>query len=95
MTPKWIRFLGGTLLAGALALGTVGFVAAQDPGGANGAGMMNGANGAGMMNGANGAGMMNGANGAGMESLHDQMVASGVCDQAQMQSIHTDENPSR
>ncbi|MEO8462042.1 MAG: hypothetical protein ABI555_02430 [Chloroflexota bacterium] len=94
MTPKMIRFLGGSLLAGALALGTVGFVAAQDPSsevgpagmptGATGAGLMNGATGARMMNGATGAGMMSGAQLQQMASLHDQM-----------QSVHTGETPSR
>ena len=59
-----------------------------------GAGMMGGLMGAGMMG---GAGMMNGQMGAGtmtseqleqMNALHDQMVASGTCDPAQMQQFH-------
>ncbi len=66
-----------------------------------GAGMMGGQNGAGMMGGAGkmgGNGMLGGQMGRGtltpeqlekMDALHDQMVASGTCDPAQMQQFHT------
>ena len=65
--------------------------------------MMGGQMGAGMMGGQMGAGMMGGQMGAGtmtteqleqMDALHDQMVASGTCDPAQMQQLHAQLFPS-
>jgi hypothetical protein len=67
------------------------------PGMMGGAGMMGGQMGAGMMGGQMSAGMMGGQMGAGtmtseqlekMDALHDQMVAFGTCDPAQMQQFH-------
>ena len=73
----------------------------------NGAGMMGGSGmtgGAGMMGGSGmtgGAGMMGGSGMtmtteqlAQMDVLHDQMVASGACTQAQMQQLHAQHHPS-
>ena len=99
MTSKRIGLLTGSLLAGALLLGTAGLVVAQDPtpsptptpwtvapGGMMGGGMMGG----GMMGG-QGAGMMGGMSGDQLEWMdqhHDRMVEDGSCDPADMQEFH-------
>jgi Spy/CpxP family protein refolding chaperone len=105
MASKRIGILAGGALAGALLLGTAGLAFAQDPtptsgaGSSSGAGMMGGQGAAGMMGGQGAAGMMGGAMDHGsltpeqlqkMDALHDQMVASGTCDPAQMQQLHTE-----
>ena len=110
MTTKRRGLVAGGLLAGALLLGTAGLVAAQDPTttptanpGWGGAGMMggqlNGQLGAGMMG-----GQMNGQLGAGMmtpelfeqmDAIHDQMVASGGANYAQMDAMHAQHHPTR
>jgi len=104
MASKRMRFLGSGLLAGALALGTAGLVAAQDPtptpaqnpGWVGSVGMMGGQYGpATMMGGQYGAGMMTGAQSQQMATLHDQMAASAACDSSQMQSLHAQRAPSR
>ena len=109
MASKRIGLAAGGLLAGALLLGTAGLVAAQDPTtptpsptAVGSGGMMGGQMGAGMMGGQMGAGMMGGQMGtmtAGqleqMDALHDQMIASGVCDPAQMQASHAQLNTNR
>ena len=83
--------LAGGTLAGVLLLGTPGLVLAQDPtpsptaSPSYGRGMMGGA---GMMGGQMGAGMMTSEQLEQMDALHDQMVASGTCDPAQMQQFH-------
>ena len=104
MTRKRIGILAGGALAGALLLGTAGLALAEGPSPSPttpswGSGMMGG--GSGMMGG--GSGMMGGGTGmmgqAGhmnltadqwkqMDALHDQMIASGTCDPAQMQQFH-------
>lgn len=56
-----------------------------------GAGMMGGQMGAGMMSGQMGAGMMGTLTGAQLEqmiALHDQMLATGECDEAKMHALH-------
>ena len=84
--------------------GMTGGAGMMSGGMAGGAGMMGGAGmgGAGMMGGA-GAGMMGGQMDTGtmtsdqleqMDKLHDQMVASGTCEQAQMQEHHAQHHPS-
>lgn len=102
MRSKRLRILAGGALAGTLLLGTAGLVAAQDPtptpspsmGGAGmigGAGMMGSAGmmgGAGTMGGAMSPGTMTSEPMEQMYALHDQMVASGACDPAQMRQFH-------
>ena len=113
MTSRRIGFVAGGLLAGAVLMGTAGFVAAEDPtatkpSGSAGmmagqmGGMMGGQKGAGMMGGQMGTGMMGGQMGTltadqfkQMDELHDQMLASGVCDPAQMQAFHAQLNANR
>jgi hypothetical protein len=58
-------------------------------GGQMGAGMMGGQMGAGMM----GANTMTSDQLAQMDALHDQMIASGTCDPALMQSFHDQHDP--
>ena len=92
MTTKRVGMLAGTVLSGALILGTAGLTLAQDPtptpstspGSEMPGGMMGG--GTGMMGG--GTGMMSADQLRQMTSLHDQMVTSGTCDSAQMQQMH-------
>ncbi len=92
MTTKRLGILGGAL-AGTLLLATAGLVAAQDPTPSpstmGGAGM-----GAGMMNGQMGAGMMAPDQLEQMAALHDQMVATGAGDPAQMQQLHAQHHPT-
>ena len=107
MTSRRIGFVAGGLLAGAVLMGTAGFVAAEDPTATqpSGAGMMAGQMGGqmgGMMGGQKGAGMMGGQMGTltadqfkQMDELHDQMLASGVCDPAQMQAFRAQLNANR
>ncbi len=97
MTTKRVSLLTGTILGGALLLGTAGLVFAQDPttspspwatSGMSG-GMMGG-QGLGMMGG-QGLGMMGGM-GAGqmsdMTAMHAAMGQDGSCDPKLMQSMH-------
>jgi len=96
MTTKRVGMLAGTVLSGALILGTAGLTLAQDPtptpstspGWEMPGGMMGG--GTGMMGNMemNGTGMMSADQLRQMTSLHDQMVTSGTCDSAQMQQMH-------
>jgi len=90
------------MLAGALLLGTAGLAAAQDPTTTptpnpawGGAGMMGGQGGAGMMGGQGGAGMMTPELFQQMSVIHDQMVASGGADYAQMDAMHAQHHPTR
>jgi hypothetical protein len=69
-------------------------------GGQSGVGMMGGQSGVGMMGGQSGVGMMGGQSGVGMmgnlspdelqkmRALHDEMLASGRCDPADMAELH-------
>ncbi len=99
MNTKRRGLIAGGMLAGALLLGTAGFVAAQDPsatpawGGA--AGMMSGQGAAAMMGGQNGAGMMTPELLKQMDAIHDQMVASGGANHAQMNAMHARHHPTR
>lgn len=97
MTTKRRGLVAGGLLAGALLLGTAGLVAAQDPTttptanpGWGGAGMMGG-----QMNGQMGAGMMTPELFEQMDAIHDQMVASGGANYAQMDAMHAQHHPTR
>ena len=58
-------------------------------------GMMGGQMGAGMMGGTGmmGTGTMTSEQLEQMDALHDQMVANGTCDPAQMQSLHAQHHP--
>ena len=100
MASKRIGLVTGGLLAGALLLGTAGLVAAQDPTtptpsptAVGSGGMMGGQMGAGMMGGQ--MGTMTAGQLEQMDALHDQMIASGVCDPAQMQASHAQLNTNR
>ena len=97
MTTKRRGLVAGGLLAGALLLGTAGLVAAQDPTtsptanpGWGGAGVMGG-----QMNGQMGAGMMTPELFEQMDAIHDQMVASGGANYAQMDAMHAQHHPTR
>lgn len=94
MASKPIRALVGGLLAGALALGAAGLVAAEDPiptatPAPSGAGMMG--NGAGMM----GTDTMDEAHHQQMLTMHDQMARSGGCDPSHMGALPSEPTPSR
>ena len=101
MATKRINILAGTILGGALLLGTAGLALAQDPGtdpsprtvpGMSG-GMMSG----GMSGGAMSGGMMGGQgmDGAQMAAMHASMGQDGTCDPALMQSMHQQDKPTR
>ena len=97
MTTKRRGLVAGGLLAGALLLGTAGLVAAQDPTTTptanpawGGAGMMGG-----QMGGQMGAGMMTPELFEQMDAIHDQMVASGGANNAQMDAMHAQHHPTR
>ncbi|MEK6720070.1 MAG: hypothetical protein AABZ33_05290 [Chloroflexota bacterium] len=93
MTTKRQGFIAGGILAGALLLGTAGLAAAQDPTSSPAPNPMWTGPGSGMT----GAGM-SGQMGAGMsgqmQAQHDQMVASGACDDAQMGAMHAQHHPT-
>ena len=93
MTTKRRGLVAGGLLAGALLLGTAGLVAAQDPTTTPTANP--GWGGAGMMNGQMGSGMMTPELFEQMDAIHDQMVASGGANNAQMDAMHAQHHPTR
>lgn len=111
MTTKRRGLIAGLVIVGALALGTAGWVAAQDPtatpapsptwmgrdgmGSPMGPGMMGGQMGPGMMGGQGGAGMMTADHLEQMTALHDRMAESGACDPALMQELHAQHHPTR
>ena len=86
MTSKRLGILAGGALVGTLLLGMAGLVAAQDPTATPTPSM-----GPGMMG---GTGMMTSEQLEQMDALHDEMVASGTCDQAQMQQFHAQHHPA-
>ena len=104
MNTKRVSILAGTILSGALLLGTAGLVFAQDPttspspsatsgmsgGMMGGQGQMRGQI-QGMMSG-QGLGTMGGGMGAGqmpdMTAMHAAMGQDGTCDPKLMQSLH-------
>ena len=103
MASKRIGILAGGALAGALLLGTAGLALAQDPTPSptanpmGGSGMMGGSGTMGSNGMVSSSGMMGGQMGAGtltpdqrekMDAFHDQMLASGACDPAQMRQFH-------
>lgn len=108
MNMKRTNLLAGSLLGGALLLGTAGLALAQDPtstptpspAARTPGGMMNGqamGAGKGMMNGQGmGAeqGMMNGQM-PDMTAMHAAMTKDGTCDPASMPSMHDQNQPSR
>ena len=109
MTTKRINILAGTILGGALLLGTAGLAFAQDPTadpspqtvpGMSGGAMLGGMSGGAMPGGVSG-GMSGGAmggqgmNGAQMGAMHASMGQDGTCDPALMQSMHPQDKPTR
>ena len=110
MATKRINILAGTILGGALLLGTAGLALAQDPGtdpsprtvpgmsgGMMSGGMSGGAMSGGMSGGAMSGGMMGGQgmDGAQMAAMHASMGQDGTCDPALMQSMHQQDKPTR
>ena len=106
MATKRINILAGSILGGALLLGTAGLAFAQDPtavpsprtvpamsGGMSGGMMSGGAMSGGAMSG----GMMSGQgmDSAQMAAMHASMGQDGTCDPALMQSIHQQFQPIR
>lgn len=96
MTTKRVSLLAGTILGGALLLGTAGFVFAQGPttspspsatprmsGGTMGGQGTMGSQGQGMMSGGMGAGQM-----PDVAAMHAAMGQDGTCDPELMQSLH-------
>ena len=92
MTTKRINILAGTILGGALLLGTAGLAFAQDPTADPSPqtvpGMSGGAMSGGMMGG-------QGMNGAQMRAMHASMGQDGTCDPALVQSMHPQDKPTR
>ena len=111
MATKRINILAGSILGGALLLGTAGLAFAQDPtavpsprtvpamsGGMSGGMMSGGAmSGGAMSGGAMSGGMMSGQgmDSAQMAAMHASMGQDGTCDPALMQSIHQQFQPIR
>lgn len=106
MTTKRVNLLAGTILGGALLLGTAGLVLAQDPTPGpspsvdwrtpgnmmGGQGMMGGP---GMIG---GQGMMAGMDRGDMRdmgAMHQAMGQGGSCDPTLMQTMHEQQNPTR
>ena len=94
MTTKRNQLLMAAPLAAGILLATAGFAMAQDPNsGAPAGGMMGGQSGVGMMGGLPGVGMMGNLSAdqlQKMRDLHDEMLASGRCDPADMAELHQD-----
>ena len=88
-TP-WSGMTGGAGMMGGGMAGGAGMMGAA---GMSGGGMMGGT-GAGMMGGQMGTGTMTSEQLEQMGKLHDQMAASGTCDQAQMQELHAQHHRS-
>ena len=107
MNTKRFNILAGTILGGALLLGTAGLVFAQDPTTSPSPSATTGMSG-GMMGGqgqrlmggqGQGQGMMGGGMGAGqmpdMTAMHAAMGQDGTCDPKLMQSMHQQYQSSR
>lgn len=107
MTSKRPGLLGGSILAGALFLGTAGLVAAQGPtaspsasantsgwtGMMGGSGMMSGSDVG--MTGSSGMGQMDADDIQVMTALHQSMAANGTFDHAKMTQLHAQMHESR
>jgi hypothetical protein len=92
MTRKHVSLLAGTVLSGALLLGTAGLALAQDPTATPTSSPTPGLSG-GMMG---RQGMMGGQMHADeMAAMNSAMGASGQCDSTTMQSLHQQSHPSR
>jgi Spy/CpxP family protein refolding chaperone len=96
MTTKRTSLLAGTILGGALLLGTASLALAQDPTttpapsateGTFG-GMMGGQSVQGMMGGQSVQGMMGGIDAGDIAAMHRAMGRNGTCDPTLMKSIH-------
>lgn len=84
MNTKRRGFIAGGVLAGALLLGTAGLVAAQDPSAIPA-----------VMGSQGDTAMMTPELFEQMDAIHDQMVASGGANYAQMDAIHAQHHPTR
>ncbi len=90
MNTKRVNLLAGTILGGALLLGTAGLVFAQDPTSTPGPSSVAGMGGQGMMGGGMGAGQM-----PDMAAMHAAMGQDATCDPKLMQSMHEQYHPTR
>lgn len=93
MTSKRVSLFAGTILGGALLLGTAGLALAQDPTATPSPSVTRGTFG-GMMGGQSGQGgqgvqgMMGGMDAGDIGAMHRAIGQSGTCDPKLMQSIH-------
>lgn len=90
MTSKRVSLFAGTILGGALLLGTAGLALAQDPTATPSPSVTRGTFG-GMMGGQGGQGglaMMGAMDASDIGAMHRAMGQSGTCDPKLMQSIH-------
>ena len=96
MTSKRVSLFAGTILGGALLLGTAGFALAQDPTATPSpsvtrgtfGGMMGSQGVQGMMGSQGVQGMMGGTDTGDIAAMHRAMGQNGTCDPKLMQSIH-------
>ncbi len=87
MTSKRVSLFAGTILGGALLLGTAGFALAQDPTATPSPSVTRGTFG-GMMGSQGVQGMMGGTDTGDIAAMHRAMGQNGTCDPKLMQSIH-------
>jgi Spy/CpxP family protein refolding chaperone len=87
MTSKRVSFFAGTILGGALLLGTAGLALAQDPTATPSPSVTRGTFG-GMMGGQSVQGMMGGMDASDIAAMHRATGQNGTCDPKLMQSIH-------
>jgi Spy/CpxP family protein refolding chaperone len=87
MTSKRVSLFAGTILGGALLLGTAGLALAQDPTATPSPSVTRGTFG-GMMGSQGVQGMMGGMDAGDIAVMHRAMGQNGTCDPKLMQSIH-------
>jgi Spy/CpxP family protein refolding chaperone len=87
MTSKRVSLFAGTILGGALLLGTAGLALAQDPTATPSPSVTRGTFG-GMMGSQGVQGMMGGMDAGDIAAMHRALGQNGTCDPKLMQSIH-------
>ncbi len=90
MTSKRVSIFAGTILGGALLLGTAGLALAQDPTATPSPSVTQG-----MMSGQSVQGMMGGMDAVDIAAMHRAMGQNGTCDPKLMQSIRDKSGGSR